>query len=365
MSWIKLKNIFFILSINMLILVTILGILEISFRSIYPEFKGHTHSEKLTVGKKRHFANFYGFNIRSIKNQKEIKVDPEKELILVFGDSITGGYGHAYHDIWWKKLEELLKIRGLNYQFIPIGGFGYNFVDNIENILTLLEKNLLKNKKPKKIIYQFNFNDILHHRSSNLKQKISKQSLWSKFSKFRYEHLNKSVFLRVIQYYGGILIRKRSGSCEERKYDALGQYSYTYGSQFVSSDAELYWQSFENNISSSSQFLEREGIPFEIVVAPILHQIDKHRIHPYNFHLNLDFSCATIDPLERLKEITRNNNIVIYDPTIYLRDQFENRVNDDNFMRFYFVGDTNHFTPIASNYIGQFIAKNWADDVNK
>ena len=52
MSWTKLKSIFFILSINILILVTILGILEISFRSIYPEFKGHTHSEKLTVGKK-------------------------------------------------------------------------------------------------------------------------------------------------------------------------------------------------------------------------------------------------------------------------------------------------------------------------
>lgn len=365
MSWTKLKSIFFILSINLLILVTILGILEISFRSIYPEFKGHTHAKKLTMGKKRHSANFYGFNIRSTKNQKEIKVDPEKELILVFGDSISGGYGHAYHDIWWKKLEELLEVRGLNYQFIPIGGYGNNSADNIENIFTLLENNLFKITKPKKVIYQFNFNDINPHRTTNLKQKVSNQSLWSKFLKLRYEHLNKSVFLRVIQYYGGALRRKRSGDCEERKIDALGQYSWAYGSQSVSSESGLTWQSFENNISSSNQFLEREGIQFEILVAPILYQIDKHRIHPYNFYLNLDFSCATIDPLERLKKITRNNNIVIYDPTIYLRDQFENRVHDDNFMRFYFAGDDNHFTPIASNYIAQFVAKNWADDVNK
>lgn len=241
-------------------MVTILGILETSFRIIYSEFKGHTHSEKLTMGKKRHYANFYGFSVRSTKNQKEIKVDPKKELILVFGNSISDGYGHGYHDIWWKKLKELLEVRGLDYQFIPISGFGNNFVDNIENILILLENNLMKNTKPKKLIYQFNFNDILPHRSSNLKQKVSNQSLWSKFSKWRYEHLNKSVFLRVLQYYGGALMRKRSGDCEERKYDALGPYSWTYGSQSVSSDAELYWQSFENNISITNQFLEQEGI---------------------------------------------------------------------------------------------------------
>ena len=86
MSWINLKSIFFILSINILVFATILGILEISFRILYPEFSGHIHSEKLSMGKKQHFSNFYGFKVRSTTKQNYIKVDSEKEIVLVFGD---------------------------------------------------------------------------------------------------------------------------------------------------------------------------------------------------------------------------------------------------------------------------------------
>ena len=121
MNWIKLKSIFFILFINILVLGTILGILEISFRFLFPEFSGQIHSEKLTMGKQQHFSNFYGFKVRSTTEQNDIKVDSKKDIILVFGDSISNGYGHAFHDIWWKKLEELLDVRGLQYEFISIG----------------------------------------------------------------------------------------------------------------------------------------------------------------------------------------------------------------------------------------------------
>ena len=64
-----------------------------------------------------------------------------------------------------------------------------------------------------------------------------------------------------------------------RAYDALGAYTWTYGSQFVSADSEVLWQKFENNVSSFSKLLEQEGIKFEIVVAPTLYQVDIHRIH--------------------------------------------------------------------------------------
>ena len=253
----------------------------------------------------------------------------------------------------------------MKYEFISLTGFGNNFEDNIYNALTLLVNDQLKNTKPKKVIYQFNFNDISPLGSSSLKETYSTQSLWVKFSKWRYEHLNQSVFFRVAQYYAGALRRKRSGGCIVRTFDALGPYTWTYGSQFVSSESELLWQRFEKNMSSFSQFLEREGIQFEIVVAPILYQIDKQHIHPYNFYLNLDFTCATQEPLKRLKKFALNNNLVLYDPTLYLRDQFENRVRDGNFVRFYFAGDNNHFTPIASSYVAQFVAKNWFDIIGK
>ena len=365
MNWIKLKSIFFVLFINILVLGSLLGILEISSRFVYPEFSRHIHSDKLTMGKNSHFADFYGFNVRSTTGENYIKVDPEKEVVLVFGDSISNGYGHAFYDIWWEKLQELLDIRGLNYEFISLSGFGNNFSDNMEDALYLIENDLLKNTKTKKVVYQFNFNDISPFRGVNLKESVRTQSLWFEFSKWRYEHLNKSVFFRVAQHYVGVLRRKRSGDCVERGFDALGPYTWTYGSQFVSSESELLWQRFENNISSLSEILERKGIQFEIVVAPILYQIDKDRIHPHNFHLNLDFSCGTIEPFERLKKITLNSNIVLYDPSSYLRDKFESRIHDGNFERFFFAADDNHFTPIASGYLAQFVAKHWPDNVSE
>ena len=241
----------------------------------------------------------------------------------------------------------------------------HNFVDNIDNALTLLDSDQLKNTKPKKVIYQFNFNDISPIKRSNLRQRISSQSLWLKFSKWRYEHLNKSTLLRVLQNHAGIWKRKHSGDCIERAYDALGAYTWTYGSQFVSADSEVLWQKFENNVSSFSKLLEQEGLKFEIVVAPTLYQVDIHRIHPHNFYYNLDFSCATQEPLKRLKKLATENSIVLHDPTSYLRTQFENRFHDENFVQFYFAGDDNHFTPLASNYVAQFVATNWSDNERK
>ena len=40
-------------------------------------------------------------------------------------------------------------------------------------------------------------------------------------------------------------------------------------------------------------------------------------------------------------------------------------LDNGNFVRFYFTGDDNHFTPIASSYVAQFVAKNWTDNASK
>lgn len=361
MSKIKLKNFTFVLTINILVLVLILGVLEISSRITFPEFRGHIHSELLTMGKKKYYTDFYGYKVRVKTNGSKIAINQDKELILIFGDSVSDGFGHSIHEIWWKKLEEALEIKRLKYQFVSISGFGNNFVDSIENGRSLINQLELTNKKPKKVIYQFNFNDILKLRNNDLKADVDNESSWIKFSKWRYENLNKSVFFRVAQHYAGSLTRKKSGDCEERAYDALGSYSWTFGSTFISAESELQWQIFEKNLIDFKKNLEEKGIKFEILIAPILYQIDEDGVHPHYNYQNLDFNCASIQPRERLNIFTLTNDIVLYDPINYLRDKFDDRVKEGNFVPFYFTADDNHFTPIASNYIAHFVAKNWKD----
>ena len=98
------------------------------------------------------------------------------------------------------------------------------------------------------------------------------------------------------------------------------------------------------------------------MIAPILFQIDKERVHPYYNHTNLDFKCATINPTKRLLDISIKNKIKVYNPINYVRSMFVKRIKDNNFEPFYFAGDSNHFTPIASSHIAEYIAENWTDN---
>ena len=51
MNWINSsKKLIYVLSINILVLFAIFVVLELGFRLIFPEFKGHIHSEELTMG---------------------------------------------------------------------------------------------------------------------------------------------------------------------------------------------------------------------------------------------------------------------------------------------------------------------------
>ena len=81
--------------------------------------------------------------------------------------------------------------------------------------MKLVKKLEKDGKKPHKIIYQFNFNDIHIYEKGQLNNDMAQFRKFS-FAKWRYEHLNKSVFARVMQHYAGILHRNTSGTCEER-----------------------------------------------------------------------------------------------------------------------------------------------------
>lgn len=352
------KDILKIGAINLMLLVVLLGCLEISTRLIYPEFVGHLHSKSLTLGKKMHFTTFHGFQARSPINSVETKED--YPYVIVFGDSISNGYGLAFEDIWWRKLETLLEIKGEKYKFLAISGFGNSFVDNLSNINAFLSSAIESDAKISKIIYQFNFNDINTTSTSSSEDKNwSQTSLIYYLNKLRHEQLNKSVFMRVAQHHLKKIIRKTEGECEERLLHALGPYTWSFGSRPFQTEAEQAWENFLVNIIELKKILSGLNVKFEIVVSPIISQIDPKQVHPYTNYLNYDFSCATIDPLKRLEVISEKNNIRLYNPIDYIVDGFEARLREGNFVPFFFTADENHITPIASSYLAEYVALHW------
>ena len=177
------------------------------------------------------------------------------------------------------------------------------------------------------------------------------------FALWRYEHLNHSVLLRVGQYYAGMAARWRPGGCHARGLTALGQYTWAYGSVRFRDEAEGYWRDFQVALRELKSVSDAIGAPLVIMVSPLVFDIDRAGRHPYFNHLNLDFSCATIAPRERLGRAAGSLGIPIVDPAPYVREKFEARLAEGNFTRFFFPADTNHFTPVTAGYIAEYLAE--------
>ena len=76
-------------------------------------------------------------------------------------------------------------------------------------------------------------------------------------------------------------------------------------------------------------------------------------------YLNYDFDCATIDPKERFKEMEKSPGIKIYDPSIALKESFEMRIREGNFLPYFFTADDNHFTPVLFGICCRSYANEW------
>ena len=330
----NIRNFFKIILINLGLLILVFTGLELTSRLIYPEFLGHIHSPTMTMGKNKEYTYFYGYPIRTISS-----IDVKKKklpYVLVFGDSISEGYGHSFEDIWWKQLERLLRIKKKNYNFIAVAGFGNNFYDNIDHIKNILIKTEEENIA--KVIYQFNFNDIspISRYTLNSQIKIGDSYNFSReFAKWRYKHLNKSVSFRVAQFYAGKITKKTKGSCEDRMLHALGPYTWTFGSKPFGDVSNEAWTKFNKNLKVIKLELDKRNIEFEIVVSPILTQIDQTGNHLYYNNLNYDFSCATIDPISNLENASIKMNIKLYNPIRYIKENFELRLKEGNFEPFF------------------------------
>tara|TARA_B100000035_G_scaffold308017_2_gene312081 strand:+ start:4102 stop:5166 length:1065 start_codon:yes stop_codon:yes gene_type:complete len=352
-------KIFKLVIANIIVFLLIFGSLEIFFRLKFPEFKGHIFSQSKSMGINYIDGQFYGYQIRSPQpNDSRIIRNP---LILIFGDSISGGFGTAYEDIWWRKLERLLKIKEIDREVISISDYGNNLGDSASNIKKAINNLVDKDDiKIDKIIYQFNFNDIMPFSRSDLQELTpSNSELFSRFAKWRYQYANYSVFLRTTQHYLGGFIRKTSGTCIDRGWHALGPYTWTYGSKAFMEESEIYWTEFNKNIAEIKQLSDSKNIKFEILLSPILYDIDFMNAHPHFNYLNYNFDCATIDPRARFKKIERSLGIKIHDPAPALRHSFEMRIREGNFIPYFFTADDNHFTSVAAGYVAEVIANEW------
>ena len=212
----------------------------------------------------------------------------------------------------------------------------------------------------KTVIYQFNFNNITPYDKEKLKagahlKGFEHTDFFKKMALLRQQYMNRSVFVRVMEHYAGMLKNKRHGSCEERGYDALRWYTYTFGSKPFKNESEQAWLDFEASLEKVKTLSDKINAKCLIVISPILYDIDTQKIHPYYNFLNLDFSCATINPKERLSAIAKRLNIDIIDPSTYLKDHFEQIVREGNFEPFYLIADDNHFTPVAANYMAEYM----------
>jgi hypothetical protein len=98
-------------------------------------------------------------------------------------------------------------------------------------------------------------------------------------------------------------------------------------------------------------YLDSKHVDFRILVVPTLYHVDKQGLHPRFNYLNLDFSCATIDPDDRLRRIAAEAGIPLVDAAPFVRAGFEKRLAEGKFEPFVFPADDNHINGTASFYV--------------
>lgn len=370
--------------------------LEVIARLWFPEFSGQIHSSKKTLG-----MNFYlSDRVPGRVPYSGYLSHLNKPLVLILGDSISHGYGQAFEDIYWVRLQRLMQLElgDRAPEFISLSYYGNNLNDSINELKEFIQKN--QGVRIAEIIYQFNFNDIVpeaYSRASLHKNFASKDkpnanvvkpvvsegalslsvatksnpfgreheetppfntphSEWVKsIARWRSEYLNYSVFLRVAQHYAGAFVRKKSGNCEERGLDALGPYTWTFGSQKYAKESQILWQNFTEVLTQLVAMANALHSKFSIVVSPLLFDIDTSSKHPYYNYLNYDYSCATLNPREKLALIARRLDVKLYDPTQFMKASFDARIKEKNFSPFFFTADENHITPVASSLMADYL----------
>jgi len=379
--------------VSLLSILVFFGVLEIAARLCFPEFQNQIHSANKTLG----INYFLSKSVPGRVPTPDYSSNLNKPLVLILGDSISHGYGQAYEDIYWVRLQRLMQLElgAKAPEFISLSYYGNDLNDSIDGLKKFLHQH--QDATVSEIIYQFNFNDIvpeaygrssLHETSAvrattpateanpnnralepkalstrataavqeateRTETDVSRGQWFKTLSRWRSEYLNYSVLLRVAQHYAGTIVRKTSGSCEDRGLHALGPYTWTYGSHQYARESEALWQGFIEALTQLKAMADAHEIKLSIVVSPLLFDIDTTGMHPYYNYLKYDFSCGTIDPKARLAETAKKIGVELYDPTPFIKSSFDARVKEGNFTPFFFTADENHITPVVSSLMAE------------
>lgn len=296
------------------------------------------------------------FRVRNLNEKIEFN---DKQSIWFLGDSITNGYGVKFEDVYYnvykKKIDKNINIYNSS-----------NYNSSYLNTFSNLNETVLKFLKPKDtVIYQFNFNDIIdiaqtisyHKRIKNLNEKneINKDEITISIKDediphkrklisviintnvFRYKYLNHSAFFKLIQHHASIFVRKNKGSCDERKLDALGPYTYSYFGKNYEHISQKLWDLFLENIIKTEKELKTKEINFVILIPPISLQVKKQeKINK----LNYDLSCSTKNGYLYLLKILTENKIKFIDVVPYFNKFAESTDKESSYL--FHIYDTNH-----------------------
>ena len=377
----KMRNWVLVAFITLLLIAS----LELIVRLAYPEFSGHIHARTTSLGKNVYMAADLPVRVPAPVYRLSFKTP----IIVVLGDSVSHGYGIAYEDIYWQKVQRLLTLKfgdtaptivSLSYAGNDLGDSSAALRDFINRYPTVTIKD---------VIYQFNFNDIVPSSysraalrdpftindqsrgvttdqvvdpkplsSTEISSRLAApgaNSIFKRITAWRYEYLNYSTLFRLTQHYASWLARKTSGTCQQRGLDALGPYTWSHGSEPFLTESEQLWGNFSTALSQLNQTSQTIKAQLSILISPLLFHVDTKGEHPYYNYLNYDFTCARIDPTARLKGLADKLGVTTYDPTSYMQESFNNRIKEGNFEAFYLTADENHLTPVAASLMGEYL----------
>ena len=342
-----LKNLFgYLLGFFLIFLV-----LELISRVVFPQFTSGqisapiSKNEFISKGIRQHFLDKRRVSKKNFNNHSS---DFDDIKILFLGDSVTARYGVSYENTYYKILERNLSNLGLKNQSEAMGIYGGTTKDYLESI----SKNLDFLTSYDLIIYQFNLNDISEFSSTETIEKNSSliKRIIYQTANFRYKYLNHSVFFRVSQHYAGIFARNTSGSCEERSFDALGPYTFTFGSKGHEIKSEELWENFKEAFKDLLKNFDNKKLI--VFISPISLYLKNENL---NNHINLDLNCATIDPFKNLSLLAEELEIEIINTIPYFIEYSENVGREGNEVDLFFEYDTNHPNSIGHYLISEIL----------
>lgn len=344
-------------------LVIIFIILEIFSRFLFPNFNENSiyinidKNTRISKGIKTHFNQFKDIMVRVPYSKKKID-QRDKKTIWVVGDSVTNGYGVRYHETYYSYLSDFINSPEDKYNIISNSFYGSDFGD----VKALVKGKIIDYAQSGDLlVYQFHYNDLTDIAKYQIKLDDTKIPFRGKLDyfinksrNFRYEYLNRSTLIKVLNHYSSILVRDTEGKCEDRGTDALGPYTFAYSAKGFENESDKSWQKFKEDLLETKEILSTKNIGFIVLIVPISIQIDHHeKLNKLNFNAK----CGNINPRKYLLDFLNKVQVEYADSTEIFNERSNQFVKEGNPKSLFIQYDTAHPNAIGHYLMGLEIYK--------